>query len=302
MVILSCNLVFVLGVCGADAPFVLDVEAPRVSYFSGRTLYEIEGISTDGDWRSRLKFPVNNVTTGGGVGLLFGGEGELRLGGWTTLDRLAGTMRDDDWLDGVNDIWSRSNAELEAWGVSAEATWWALRGRNGGLGPRLRAEYDRLDYDVKNVRQWAVDAGDIASVNGLVLTYRQERVSLIPGLAGFLRGALSSSHSVELGGFLGVSPWTYVWDRDDHLLRYKESETESLGVTFVGQAYLDFVCADCVRLGVWGEILYFRSWWGRQDQYFYGGLDPPAGTEYNNIEAEIRRQTFMVGGRLAIDF
>ena len=100
-----------LGAAGGE---IIEIEVPRVSYFSGWTFSEIEGNDADGAWRSRLKFPVNNVAVGGGLGILFGEEGELRLRGWATCDDAAGTMRDDDWLDGDRDIWSRSDAELDA--------------------------------------------------------------------------------------------------------------------------------------------------------------------------------------------
>ncbi len=288
---------FVLSVgLGAAGGEIFEIEAPRVSYFSGWTLYEIDGSDPEGTWRSRLKFPVNNMTVGGGLGLLFGDEGELRLRGWATCDDGAGTMRDDDWLDGDRDIWSRSDAELDAWGLSGEATWWPTRGSAGRLGLRLRMDYDRLDYDVYNVRQWSIYPESSASVEGLVLTYRQECVSMLPGLAGVYKPA----DWLELGGFLAVSPFTYVWDKDDHVLRDKISKMHSMGFALLGEARADVVLADRVRLGLWSEILYYRSWWASQDQHFYAGTD--AGLEFNDIDGEIERQTYMIGARFAIDF
>jgi len=294
-VIAAGAFVLSLGL-GAAGGGVLEIEAPRVSYFSGWTLYEIEGNDAGGTWRSRLKFPVNNMTVGGGLGIIFGEEGEFRLRGWATCDDAAGTMRDDDWLRGDRDIWSRSNAELDAWGVSGEVTWWPARGKDGRFGPRLRMDYDRLDYDVFNVRQWSIYPESTASVEGLVLTYRQERVSLLPGLAG----VYAPARWLELGGCLAVSPFTYVWDEDDHVLRYKISKMHSMGFALLGEARADVVLADRVRLGLWGEILYYRSWWASQDQRFYAG--PDAGLKFSDIDGTIERQTYMLGARFAIEF
>jgi hypothetical protein len=295
MAIISLSVACMLGLGAGEAP-VIELEAPRVSYFSGYTQYEIEGVDGGDAWRSRLKFPVNNMTAGCGLGLLLGETAEFRLRGWATLDEGAGTMQDDDWTNDVKDIWSRSNAELEAWGLSGEATWWPLHGPVGTFGPRVRLDYDRLSYDVSNVRQWGLDPGNAASVDGLVLTYRQERVSLLPGVAG----TLLPFGWMEFGGFLGVSPCTYVWDEDDHVLRYKRSEIQSVGFALVLETHVDFIIADRVRLGAFGEMYEYKSWWGSQDQEFYAG--PDAGTTFNDIDAEIRRETFMVGARFAIDF
>jgi len=296
-------LALLLGSAAAGGA-ILEIEAPRVSYFSGYTLYEISGHdlfkSTGGNslvkWRSRLKFPVNNMAIGGGLGLLFDDTSEFRLRGWTTCDDKAGTMRDDDWLNGMRDIWSRSKADLEAWGVSGEVTWWAARGKNYRFGPRLRLDYDCLDYEVSDVRQWSIYPEGTASVDGLVLTYRQERASFLPGLAG----VYAPVSWLELGSSLAVSPFTHVWDEDDHLLRFKVCKMRSFGFAFLGEARADVVLADRVRLGLWGEILYYRSWWARQNQRFYAG--EYAGLTFRRIHGDIERQTYMLGARFSVAF
>ena len=68
----------------------------------------------------------------------------------------------------------------------------------------------------------------------------------------------------------------------------------------MGEARADIVLADRVRLGLWGEILYYRSWWANQDQRFYAG--PDAGLEFDGIDGEIERRTYMLGARVAIAF
>jgi hypothetical protein len=269
----------------------------RFSYFSGYTYYEIEGADLSGSWRSRLKFPINNVRLDANLALTFSEVVEVSLGGFTTLDESAGTMLDDDYTNGVRDVWSRTNADLEAWGLQAHTTLWLLREPDFSLGPTLRAYYDRLDYDCYNVRQWSLDPlfNDVA-IDGTVLTYRQERVSFPIGLA--LRWKPEPWFQLEWFG--AVSFLTYVWDEDRHLLRDKVSESEGLAFALPTALNLDFVIADRVRLGFWGELLYLQTWWAQQDQHFYGG--PDAGQSYEGISTDIQRFSYMLGARLAVDF
>jgi hypothetical protein len=267
----------------------------RFSYFSGYTQYEIEGTDFFGDWSSRLKFPINNMRLDANLGLAFDAV-EISLGGWTTLDQDAGTMQDDDFTNGTCDVWSRSNADLEAWGIEGHVNVWALQEQDFLLGPTVRAYYDRLDYDCSNVRQFALNPSDAASVDGLVLTYRQERVSFPIGVALAWR----PEPWLRLEWFGAVSAFTYVWDEDDHLLREKKSESEGFAFAFPTGLNVDFVISDMVRLGVWGEFLFLQTWWAAQDQEFYAG--PDAGLKYEDIHTEIQRMDYAVGVRLAVDF
>ena len=268
----------------------------RLSYFSGYTQYEFGGRDAGGDWLSRLRFPINNMRVDPGVGVTIDRLVELSISGWTTLDREAGTLKDDDFTNGVRDVWSRSRAELDAWGINGRAAVWALRGKTYAFGPTLGAVYDRLDYDVYDVRQWGLDPGDSASVDGLVLTYRQERLSFPMGLA--LRWRPVPWWGLEWSA--AASVFTYVWDRDDHVLRYKLSESEALAFFMQSTLNVDFILWDRVRLGAWGDIAYLHSWWGEQDQHFYAG--PQQGLRFNDIETEITRLTYLVGARFTVDF
>jgi len=289
-----CLTPFLLGL--SAGPGIQVTPSLRFSYFTGYTSYTIEGDSSQGPWRSRLTFPVNNQRVDGGAALrLETFSLELSLSGWSTVEREAGTLKDDDYQNGIRDVWSRSNAELEAWGLTGKLRCFGLGPEDFRFGPVASIQYDRFDYDVYNVRQFGLSPDDVAEVDGKVLTYRQERVSCPLGM-GF-RWKLLPSLVVE--GEAAVSFFTYVWDEDDHILRYKRSETEGMAFAVPASLAVDWVILERVHLGAWGEIFYLRTWWGHQDQAFYGG--PRAGEAFEDVKTEIERLTFTVGVRLAVD-
>lgn len=281
---------------GAEVGFTPSV---RFSYFSGHTAYEIRGEeSLPGltlDWRSRLKFPINNLRLDADMTVEIPESIDLVFGWWTTLDREAGTMRDDDYIEDIKYVWSRSDAELDAWGLAGSVKIWLLDGESFSLGPTLGFAYDRFDYDIYDVRQFALSPDDRATVNGLVLTYSQEQLSLPIGLAAKWRPA----GWFELSSSVAASFLTYVWDEDDHVLRSKVSKNEGLAVSVPISVTADFIVADTVRLGVWGEYFFMRTYGAKQRQRFYDG--PYEGMSFNDVEADVERQSFAVGARLAID-
>ncbi len=295
MFITMCSFVLGVGFCAGNDT-VFEIEPFRLGLFSGTTQFAIDGDALEWgeDWRSRLKFPVDNTVLGTGFGVMFGKAWEVRARAWGTLVRQdAGTLKDYDWVGGDLFAWSDSDAELSAFGVSTEATIWALSGETGALGPRFRLEYDQLDYSVSNVRQFSTVPELNVSYPGRCLTYRQERVSLIPAIAGTLWPA----DWLEAGGFVGASPFNYVWDHDNHLLRDKSARMATWGCSVLVGLHADYIIDKNIRIGLWGEYLYYESYTGNQDQRLPGDEN-----NLNNIDGDIKRSTTMGGIRIAVNF
>jgi len=290
---LCLAVVLVPGALGAsEVEFIPSLD---LSYFSGDTWYEIKGSSASGDWRSRLTFPIHNIRLGGEMTFRVDSDLEFTLGGWRTLDEEAGTLRDDDYLNGIRDVWSRSDADLVAWGLEGSFTYWGIRGEKVRFGPMLSVCYDRLDYDVYDVMQWGINPVDVIRVDGKVLTYRQERISAPFGVR--LKWRPREWFQLEWKG--AASFFTYVWDEDDHLLRSKLSKSEGLAFAFPTSLALEFVLADRVRLGAWGEFFFLRTWTARQDQHFYAGEH--AGDSYDGLDTTIMRWNYAAGVRLTVE-
>lgn len=267
----------------------------RLSYMSGSTTYEIEGVDNNMSWRSRLKFPAYTMRldAGGSIQLK---RTELSFGGWTSLDRASGALTDDDWTDGVKDIWSRSDLALDAWGLYGGMTYWSVKEKNFSAGPSLGFSFDHYSFDASNVRQW----GDVASQDGKVLTYEQSMFALKPGLAALWR----PTKELAIGGDFSISPLAIVWDEDDHILRDKLSEGLagawhlSLGLNLDYLIYQFKLSRLC--FGINGRYTYLESWTGQQSQEYYDG--PSQGQSFDNISYSVTRNHFTVGCQLSLQF
>ncbi len=283
-----------------DASEIEFTPSLRFSYFSGYTQYEINGVETvSGEtykWRSRLKFPINNLRLDADIAARLEDQVEFTLGGWTTLDEDAGTLRDDDYINGIKDVWSRSDADLDAFGIYGSMNLWLWDDDGLQVGPTFAFAYDCLQYSIYDVRQFALIPDLRANIDGKVLTYDQELVSFPIGVATKWR----AEDWFELNFSLAVSFADYVWDEDDHILRSKRSETAGLAYSVPASLTLDFILDEKVRLGIWGQYYFMQTYWAEQDQRFYAGEF--AGAGYEDVEAEIERQSYSVGARLAIDF
>jgi len=299
----GCNLFLKAGVqvlffwaCLKGAPSIEIAPSLDFSYFSGYTRYVIRGNNAEGSWRSELTFPINNVRVEGAASLKVSSlPAEFCVSGWATLDTRAGTLRDDDYQNGVRDVWSRSNAELEAWGLEGKVRSCIAGKGSFRFGPVISVQYDRLDYSVYNVRQFGLQPQDFAEVDGKVLSYRQERISFPAGLCFCWK----ATEELRIEGEAQVSAFTFIWDRDDHILRSKLSETEGFAVVVPACLKIDWSPLRRVHLGAFGRFFYLRTWWAYQDQSFYGG--PRRGEAFEDVHATIERMTFSVGAFLKFD-
>ncbi len=265
------------------------------SYFSGSLVYEIEGVDKDGPWRSELTFPINNMRLDGLLSLHVDSI-QFSLSGWTTLDRDAGTMTDNDWAGNVRDIWSRSDAELNAFGGEGSVTFWALKCSTLSLGPSLGFRVSYFDYTLYDVKQW----GQQAVVDGKVLTYERYEAALYPGLAAQWR----PMPSLQIGVDCLVTPFTYLWDEDDHVLRNKLSNAEALAWMFAVGLDVKYILwnspAALIQLGVNGNYSYLTSWYGTQDQEYYAGAND--GVSYHGLTYSATAEEFLVGVELSVGF
>ena len=221
----------------------------------GDTTYRIGGTSTSPggstyEYRfpiSELKFPldVNMVEIGSSVELE---SWNVRINVKKNISDDAGKMEDSDWgywyeyygssyysRDSL-DIFSESDAKLDAliidinfqfdfFKMTREKSEWSLFMNYGYI-------YEKFDYEIYDLDQWypsyesyfGTDAGHVI-VNGKVLTY--EITYHIPYIGIGTNFKMNKKFSIEPA--LAYTPYVFVRDRDDHILRSKISEGKLKG-------------------------------------------------------------------------
>lgn len=291
-----CMFFLVPPFAGADVSPYLDV-----FYLNGHTGYEITGVNKSHQaWRSRLTYDMDSVCMGGGLEATVGEAIQLRLAGWGNLQRDEGRLSDKDWVgDGL--VASSSSAEaMDAWGIEAEFRYEVLDRDDFSLSPAGQIGYDSLFFSVSDLVQW--DKGQPAPivVQGPVSSYEQQRVFLLLGLAA--DWTPREWFKAEWTGYF--SPVSYLWDRDNHMLRTKLAEGKAVAYSFQTMLRIGFVLWKRLELSVYGSYLYLDDYWGEQDQSWYGSADPstPQGTHYSGIEDDITRENLTAGGRITYTF
>jgi len=272
-----------------------------VFYINGHMGYEIQGEGKDKTpWKSRLNFEVNNLCLGGGVAVTLADRFNLRLGGWGTVDHYPESLSDIDWSEGAEVIWSTSSESLHAWGLELEGTYRLMERDKFCLSPKAGVDYDRFDFSAYDLHQTGVNPANDVNVPGEVSTYDQQRVSLLLGVAA----SWTPLSWLEAEWTGSVSPVTYVWDCDDHLLRTKIAHGKGIAFVVTTGLKVGVVLWKRVHVGAWADYLYMNDYWAEQDQYWYGSADPKVhqGTRANGIDNKITRENYRVGGRLAVDF
>lgn len=264
----------------------------------GHSTYRIAASDPTGSVESELAFPLSGVAVrlhGELATRRAPGEGRLVLG-LAVLQSLAGsgTMEDSDWLsDSVDvelvgaahpgkDIYSESDAALDALVLEARVAFEVPAGRTWTLTPMGGVLYQRYEYDVTNVSQvgYGPYAADFTgSAGGSVLDYRVRYVVPYVGAgASWTRGRFAASADAWF------SPFVSAEDRDDHLLRAKVSTIEASGTAW--QLGLGARLALGPREWVQAQAATIRvSATGTQHQRFYAG--PDAGLE-GFVDATIR--------------
>ncbi len=102
-----------------------------------------------------------------------------------------------------------------------------------------------------------------------------------------------------------VSPVTYVWDCDNHLLRTKVAYGKGIASVLTTGLKVGVVLWKRVHMGAWIDYLYMNDYSAEQDQFWYGSADAPEvpqGHRENGVDDRIKRETLRAGGRVAVSF
>jgi hypothetical protein len=311
---LACPLVALLlaaqpAAGGDPAAPVWELElAVPVAVLGGHTTYRIEGADATSSVASELAFDLGGFLGGVEARVAAPGTSEgsrlvFRLGVLHSLGGSTGTLEDSDWLDGAVeatevgaahpglDIYSESDAELDALVVDARIGWEGWRAAGVLVSPVAGLLVQRFEYEVRDLHQ--VGYGPYAplytgAVPGSVLDYRVTYTVPYVGVRA-ARAAGPLSGWVELWG----SPAADASDRDDHLLRGKLSTSEASGTAWQGSAAVRVALGARDFLEAQGSITRVSAT-GTQHQRFYAG--PNAGLAIS-IDSEItssRASFFMV--------
>ena len=288
---------FALVSASADAftmsPYV------QAYYMSGDAGYEIKGTekgAAPGPFDSKLRFNFDNMGIEGGSFFHVSDRVQLRFSGWSTLFRDVGSMSDRDWLEsGSITVSSNSDQQMHAWGVRGEFRYWVIKGETFSLAPSSQVLYDYYFFRALNTDQRSSDPNfNTGKMYGLASTYEQQNVSWLVGVV--LKWNPASWFQVEWTG--SYSPVTYVWDRDNHVLRSKLSTGKGVAYAFQTALHPDFILWKRVSIGPWASYFYMGDYWGEQDQSWYSG--PKEGQKNTGISDNITRQHWAAGGRIVV--
>ncbi len=193
----------------------------------GNTNFDKEGTTTFHFPISELKFPINAGLT------------SFKLA-WEPMERLqlvgqvgsnfnwayAGSLEDSDWLEDVTqkDIFSTSRADLRVSQGLGSVVYRLNRVRDRGdfwLGFLYHEQ--TLDYLASQLTQVSLTDESVEPilVTGNVIGYqRTTKIHYVTLSSEYRFGAFGE---VTVVAGIGYSPWAYIQDRDDHLLRKKAS-------------------------------------------------------------------------------
>ena len=276
---------------------------------------------------SELNFPTNVFMTTVNLGLTVDDTFVIRahcrqnnLFGVLNFNTLAGKMCDSDWgywylasggapwadPDSL-DIYSESDAYLTAAEARGEFLYRVIRKDGVSFGLGIGFLYQLFDYEIKNLDQWYPSYDDYEGnidpayaghdrYSGEVIDYRVEY--FIP--------TIDTEMVAVLGGFnirisLGFSPCACARDLDDHLLRYKTAEGESVGFAVLSSLDVTYSVHENVSIGITGGIvaIYTKGQQVQEQYRDYGGV--PEG-KIGTIDNAIYSRQMSLGLKLALSF
>lgn len=205
----------------------------------------------------------------------------------TSSAQAAGKMKDSDWIDddvtmlwyygrfiSANhsglDIYSESDAEVEANFLDVNYYYNLYPEKFVGLGPVIGYIVQDFKYDIKNARQVGYGPYDIdefnQTVDGKVLDYKVKYDIIYLGL----NTEFEPVNNLGLGLMLGFSPWTKSDDRDDHLVRNppKISIGHGEGKSYLAKAQGQWAILENLSLIFGGQYLKIDTK-GKQQQKLY---------------------------------
>lgn len=261
-------------------------------YVQGDSTYRISGVDSQlGSWASELEFPLNNFLAG--ISLIIGSRheknpsqtrGRFSLIWLRVVQEAAGTMKDSDWVENDaafgepphagTDIYTESDAQLRGSIFDVNYAYHFRLNNSWSLGPMIGYRSQYLEYDIYGFRGYDYDRPISSTEKALEyeITYKIPYIGLGSDLL------FGKNSQFQLHFILAYSDWAKAEDRDDHVLRYKLSESDCEGEAYLIKVNLDWSFYRNWLLGLGAEYVDIDTS-GRQHQSFYAG--PFAGITYD---------------------
>lgn len=280
--------------------------AGGVSYWDGDVTTTIGGRAEVDGWvyhlddpLSELKFPLNvaavdmdaSVTIRKALELF----GSVRVAASEPDDK----MEDSDWDNGVKEVYSESDCDLNAWAGDAGVRWWfnskpcKKTGMTAGIAPTVGYKKQSLDWDVKNLDQWYPTEPRLGHdrVDGKVGTYDFDLDMLYGGAKAYLK-----HHRFSLLVSGGVSAYLNMQAEDDHILRSKKNSADYDGNAWFVEGEGRLYITEWLYL--LGRVNYFYAKAdGTEKQHYYAGANEGWT---GKIDGEL--ETEQVTGTLGLGF
>jgi outer membrane protease len=270
---------------------------------SGDMTYTIQG-PEDGGWKSELEWPLDGITYMGGVfSMDFQYKFQINGGLWKSLTDEAGHMEDSDWFYAIfgnrRAIFGKFDSTVESTRFDLNLRYDFYRKPQMVFGGILGYSFAKWDWDAGDgVQTSPLPMFDVGTVTGIGITYEQTLHLPYVGLNLVL---LPAQSPLRFNAYTLYTPLAQCEDVDDHIARYKESTGDTDGSFLAAGANIGWnVKGPWSLTGQFKYSVYNLE--GEQEQYFYEGDDPPAGTTFTGIDMEIEGSQTYWGLALSYKF
>ena len=247
---------------------------------------------------SELEYPLDVITGGVKIGKTFNAESKhptnIKVYLWRNLNDPKEKMQDSDWFGAKNSnvtslykfSYTQSTSDIDWAGgeLQIESEKHILLRKKAAFGIKLSADYSY--HRMYGVKGWQ-KLPDIERVefddyqNQLVLTYKLLHIE--PSIYTTL--TLKQKSNFRWQASLALSPIVLAKDKDDHVLRNKNSETTAYGYGLSLNNQAEYIINKQTLLKAAFEIHYFRTE-GKMNQRFYG--DDPFSTDNDETGLEFK--------------
>ncbi|MES0491706.1 MAG: omptin family outer membrane protease [Leptospirales bacterium] len=291
----------------------VNVEA-GVGLLNGHTTYQIGGNfnsnSGSGHFRfplSELRFPLENIF------YVYNSIEYTSKNKWRFLvsvkidaSNYAGKLRDSDWgifyYNGISgtsenslDIFSKTDTYVDFILWQFQFRWDKKINSKSYFSPGFGFEYRSFNFTGKDVRQTYPSCGSYGicssypdiNINGRVITYDiQFYVPMV--MIGY---SYRFFKKWNLNIDTGVSPYLYVTDLDNHLLRYKKSKGKASGQSYMASLYITYNFNRRAGLNL-GASYSGYSARGRQKQVYYKTSSEANRGDWAKIDYRVFSSTY----------
>ncbi len=200
------------------------------------------------------------------------------------VQEAAGIMKDSDWIENDaafgepphagTDIYTESDAQLRGTVFDVNYAYHFRPNNSWTIGPIVGYRSQYLEYDIYGFRGYDYDIPISSTEKALEyeITYKIPYLGLSSDLI------FGKDSRFQLHFILAYSDWAKAEDRDDHVLRYKLSESDCEGEAYLIKLNLDWQFYPNWLLGLGAEYVDIDTS-GRQHQSFYAG--PFVGITYD---------------------